>query len=199
MVTEGRWLCRTARGAWPDRNPVRRGTDRLEAYLLAGLLAAAALVMPLAAAAAGHASYLGALHIRQQQLATRHPARAVLTQGAAAVSGYAVTTVVPAPVTWTSADGTRRSGQVPVWAGSRAGSAVTVWTDRSGYLVSPPLEVSELAGEADAASIGAVAGVAAACAALAVATRQLLNRRRMAAWDADWLASARAWNRQSWQ
>src|ERR1700753_1798194 len=41
-VRGGPWLGRQVRGLRPDRNPLRRGTDRLETCLLAGLLAAAA-------------------------------------------------------------------------------------------------------------------------------------------------------------
>jgi hypothetical protein len=28
--------------------------------------------------------------------------------------------------------------------------------------------------------------------------RRVFNRRRMAAWDADWVVTARVWNRQRW-
>jgi hypothetical protein len=199
MVFQERWLCRVVRGARPDHNPLRRGTDRLEAYLLAGLFATAAAVAPLAGQLAAHASYQDALQVRQEQLATRHAVQAALTAGASLISGYSLSTEVPAAATWTSASGVRRSGEVPALAGSPAGSAVTVWTDRRGYLVSPPLEVSAAAGQADAAMTGALAGTAVAAAAAAVAIRQVLNRRRMAAWDADWLVTARAWNRRSWQ
>jgi hypothetical protein len=55
-----------------------------------------------------------------------------------------------------------------------------------------------VASQADAATIGVVvaAGVIYICGA--AVTRQLLNRRRMAAWDADWVTTAPAWNRQRW-
>jgi hypothetical protein len=199
MVFQGRWLCRTVRGARPDHNPLRRGTDRLEAYLLGGMIATAAVVTPFAAQAAGHVSYENALQMRQEQLAARHAERAVLTEGAGLINGYTLSTEVPAEATWTAASGARRSGEVPAPAGSPAGAAVTVWTNRSGYLVSPPLDYSEVASQADAAMVGAIAGVGVAAAAAAVAIRQVLNRRRMAAWDADWLVTAQAWNRRSWQ
>jgi hypothetical protein len=75
---------------------------------------------------------------------------------------------------------------------------VPVWTDPNGYLASPPLLMSEVTGDADAARAGAVAGVVVVCVAGAAATRQLVNRRRMAAWEADWLVTARTWNRQRW-
>jgi hypothetical protein len=195
---EKSWLGRAVRGLRLDRNPLRRGTDRLETCLLAGALVAAAAVTPFAAQAAARASYASGLHVRQEQLATRHEVRAVLTRGAVAPGGYMLAAEVPAPATWMSVGGTHRSGEVPAEAGSRAGTAVVVWTDGSGYLVSPPLELSEVAGGADTALVGAVAGAAVAYLAVAAAIRYLLNRRRMAAWDADWLATARAWNRPSW-
>jgi hypothetical protein len=192
------WLWRAVRGMRLDRNPLRRGTDRLETCLLAGLFVAVAAVTPFAAQAAAQACYASGLHTRQEQLATRHEVRAVLTRDAVAAGGYLPSAEVLASASWISGGGTLRSGEVPAAAGSRAGTAVVVWTDGSGYLVSPPLEVSEVAGGADAALVGALAGAAVAYLAVAAAIRHLLNRRRMAAWDADWLATARRWNRPSW-
>jgi hypothetical protein len=91
----GCWLYRTVRGARPDRNPLRRGTDRLETYLLAGLFAAVAAGTPFAAQAASHASYVNTLHVQQEQLATSYQARAMLTQDAAAASGWLGSTPQP--------------------------------------------------------------------------------------------------------
>ena len=48
---------RVLRGLWPDRNPLRRTTDRVETCLLAGLFVAAAAGAPFAAQAASHAEY----------------------------------------------------------------------------------------------------------------------------------------------
>jgi hypothetical protein len=189
---------RVIRGARPDRNPLRRGIDRLETYVLVGLFVALAAVTPFAARLAGHASYLSALHARQEQLVSRHQVRAVLTQEAGAISGYSLSAYVMTQANWTSAGGVARSGQVPAVPGSPKGTAVTVWTDGNGYLDSPPLALSEVGSQADAATIGVVvaAGVVYICGA--AATRQLLNRRRMAAWDAEWVTTARTWNRQRW-
>jgi hypothetical protein len=191
-------LSRAVRGARPDRNPLRRGTDRLETYLLAGLFAAAVAGTPFAAQAASHAAGVSALHAQQEQLATTHQVRAVLTQGATPASGYALSVNVLTPATWTSVTGVRRSGPVPAVPGSPRGTAVTVWTNDSGYLESPPLSAAEVANQADAAMAGTFAGIALVFLAGAGAIRQLLNRRRMAAWEADWLATAQTWNRQRW-
>jgi hypothetical protein len=192
------WLLRAIRGARPDRNPLRRGTDRLEACLLVGLFVVLAAVTPFAARLADHASYVGALHARQEQLATRHQVRAVLTGDAGPAGGYSLNAYVLTPATWTSVAGVRRSGEVPADPGSRKGTAVTIWTDPGGYLDSPPLTVSEVASQAEAAAVGVVVAAVVACLAGTCAIRQLLNGRRMAAWEADWLATAPTWNRQRW-
>lgn len=196
---QGWWLPRAVRGARLDRNPLRRGTDRVQTCLLAGLLLAAVGGAPFAVQAASHAAYDGALHLRHEQLASRHEVRAVLTTSAPSVNGYALDISVLTAATWTSASGVRRSGEVPAAPGSPKGTAVTVWAnDATGALDSPPLTMAEAAGQADAVMIGVITGTGVAYAAAAGVVVGLLNRRRMAAWEADWLATAQAWNRQSW-
>ena len=195
---QGCWLLRAIRGARPDRNALRRGTDRLETCLLAGLFVVLATVTPFAARLAGHASYVSGLHARQEQLAATHQVRAMLTADAGPVGGYSISAYVLTQATWTSVAGVRSSGEVPAESGSRKGTFVTVWTDGNGYLASPPLAVPEVASRADAATVGVIVGAGVVYITVAAAVRLLLNRRRMAAWDADWLATAPAWNRQSW-
>jgi len=194
----GCWLLRAIRGARPDRNALRRGTDRLETCLLVGLFVVLAAMTPFAARLAGHASYVSGLHARQEQLATRHQVQAMLTANAGPVGGYSLSAYVLTEATWTSAAGVRSSGEVPAVAGSPKGTLVTIWTDDNGDLDGPPLAVPEVASQADAATIGVIVGAGVVYLTMAAAIRQLLNRRRMAAWDADWLATAQAWNRQSW-
>jgi hypothetical protein len=193
----GWWLSRAIRGARLDRNPLRRATDRLQTCLLAGLFAGLAAGAPFAAQAASHASYTQALQARQQQLASRHQVQAVLLSDAASLSGYSLSSTVLTEAAWSSAAGMRRTGEVPAPPGSPRGTAVTVWADDgTGELDGPPLTAAEAAGQADAAAVGAVAGTCLLYVAGSWAAVRLLNRRRMAAWEADWLASARTWNRQ---
>jgi hypothetical protein len=166
---------------------------------MVGLFAAAAAGTPFAAEAASHAAYLNALHVQHEQVTTRQQVPAVLTQDAAPPSGYSLSVSVLTPATWTSVGGAHRAGEVPAPPGSPKGTAVTVWTDNAtGNLDSPPLTVAEVASQADAAMVGAIAGTGIVSIAAAGAIRQLLNRRRMAAWDADWRATAETWNHQSW-
>jgi hypothetical protein len=192
------WLCRAVRGARPDRNPLRRRTDRLETCVLAGLFVAAAAGAPFAAQAAGHAWHAGAAQARQAQLAARHEVTAVLAQSAGVIGEYTLSSQAPTLASWTSAGGARRAGDVPATPGSPSGTLVSVWTDDNGYLVSPPLTVTQVADQTDAARVAAVGGIIIGYTASTLAIRQLLNRRRMAAWDADWAATARVWNRQTW-
>ena len=196
---QGQWLRRQARGLRPDRNPLRRRTDRVEAYLLTGLFVAAVAGAPLAAQAASRAAYAGAAGVQHEQLATRYRVPAVLTQPAgASVDGYTLSADVPAEASWKSVTGVRRSGVVLAPAGLPKGVAVTVWIDPGGDLVSPPMTAAQVAGQGDAGAIGAVAGVVVMLLTGTGVVRYVLYRRRMAAWEADWLLTAPTWNRQRW-
>jgi hypothetical protein len=197
-MKQGRWFGRLVRRLRPDRNPLRRTSDRVETYLLAGLFVVAAAGAPFAAEAAAHAAYTGALRTEQAQLATRHPVRAILAQPAGKSSAYTLSTEVPVQASWTSVTGVKRAGPVLAEAGSPKGSALTIWTDAAGNLTSPPLQSSQVAGQGDVAALGAVVAVAALYLCETAIVRYVLNRRRMAAWDADWVVTAKAWNRQRW-
>lgn len=192
-----RW--RLLRGLRPDRNPLRRTCDRMETYLLAGLFVASAAAAPFAAHAASSAVYARGLHAEQVQLATTHEVRAELTQAAGDPNtAYSLSGYVPVEATWRSVTGMRRTGQVMAPGGSPKGSTVLVWTDDAGNLVGPPLLAYQIAGEGQMAAFGAIAGLGALYLCEAAIVRRVLNRRRMAAWDADWVVTAPVWNRQRW-
>ena len=187
------------RGLRPDRNPLRRTLDRVETYLLAGLLVATLAGAPFAAQAASHAAYAGALRTEQAQLATRHQTRAVLTQPAGDTdSTYTLSTEVPVQATWTSATGVRQTGEILALAGSPKGTTVSIWTDAQGNPTTAPLLPSQVAGQADVAALAAIFAVAVLYLCATVVLRYSMYRRRMAAWDADWVVTAQAWNRQRW-
>jgi hypothetical protein len=192
------WLRRQVRGLRPDRNPLRRRIDRAEAYLLAGLFAAAAAGTPLAAQAASRAAYAGALRTQQEQLASSHQVKATLTQTAGStMSGYTLSADVPARASWPTPAGKRKSAEVLARSGLSKGTTVLVWIDSNGDLAIPPLTAAQVAGQGDAGAIGAVAGVTVMFGTGAGVLRYVLYRRRMAAWEADWLLTAPTWNRQS--
>ncbi len=187
------------RGLCPDRNPLRRTSDRVETSLLVGLFVATAAGAPFAVHAASDTAYGAALRTEQTQVATRHEVRAVLTQAAGSTaSAYTLSTEVPVRASWTSAAGVKRTGEILALAGSAKGSEVTIWTDARGDVTSPPLQLSQVAGQGQVAALGAIVGIAALFLSETALVRYVMNRRRMAAWDADWAVTAQAWNHQSW-
>ena len=123
-----------------DHNPLRRHADRLETWIMAGLLAAFLAGAPLVAVAAGSWAHAGDL---RQQRAQRswYQVSAVLLQTAPPQSAFRHTSppAVSVRARWTSPGGRARLGMVPVPPGSRAGSRLLVWADRSGPVAGTPL------------------------------------------------------------
>jgi hypothetical protein len=194
-----RWLWRQVRSVRPDRNPLRRRIDRVETYLLGGLFVAAAAATPFAAHAASRAAYESALREQQVQEATRHQVQAELTEAAHSdVGGYTASGLVPAMAKWTSVTGVHGSGLIAAQYGSPKGTKITVWTDDAGDLTAPPLATVQVLSQRDAATIGAIAGVVVMTLGVGGTIHYVCYRRRLAAWDADWLVTGPAWNRQSW-
>lgn len=194
---QGWWLPRMIRGARLDRNPLRRVSDRIQTCVLAGLFVALVAAAPFLVFAASHSSYVDALQARNQQQATRHKVSAVLTEEAPPISGYSMDTGVPTSAEWTSAAGVHRTGLVSALPGTAKGRTVQIWTDDStGNPDVPPLTLAEAAGQADATMVGAIAGIGVAYVAGAGLVVYVLNRRRMAAWEAGWRVTEPAWNRQ---
>jgi hypothetical protein len=188
-----RWFAgpgRLARGLWPDRNPLRRRSDRAEAVFVALLLAGLLAGVPAAALTAGSWTYGAGVRVEQSQQAGLHQVQATLLEAAPAALGQQV--LVQAR--WTAPDGVSRTGQVTVLAaGMPAGSRVPVWTDASGRLHASPLRHSTVS--TMAVLVGIWAAII-ACLLLAGAWRLadgVLRRRRMAAWEADWRTTAPRW------
>jgi hypothetical protein len=184
---------RLGRGLWPDRNPLRRATDRAEAALVLGLLAAFLAGTPAAAAVAWHRAYATGVRTEQAELSARHATSAVLLQDApdAAYVAYGVDLQVPAR--WTAPDGAPRTALVNVDAAARAGSAVMVWTDAAGRLTSAPLTREQVTRQAALAALTASAIATTVLLIAGLAGRRTLNRRRLAAWDVDWQATGPRW------
>lgn len=196
-----RWLGRAAagaaravRGLWPDRNPLRRSYDRAEALALGGLAVAFLAGAPLAAATAHHISYgLGARAAHAQQ--SWRQVRAVLLTDAPASVYAAETAEVPAR--WTAPDGVPRTGPVPASPTAKAGTAVMVWVDGSGKPAgATPLRLSQVRMQALLAAILAAVVLAQVLVAVGGAVHWALERRRLAAWDAEWQLAEPRWTRR---
>jgi hypothetical protein len=186
------WLCRLLRGLRLDRNPLRRASDRAETAVLGVLLAAFLASAPFAAHAAGNWTYAGSAREAQAQQAALHQVPATLLQAATSLAlseGGA-----EAQARWKAPDGQVRTGEVFVDSTAPAGSTVTVWVNQSGQLAGSPLQHNQVTGRAVMAQVLAVAALAIVLIIIGWAARRALDRRRLAAWDAEWVATERRWS-----
>jgi hypothetical protein len=181
---------------WPDRNPLRRPADRIERLVIIGLLALFAVAAPVAALTVGHAATAGAAKAAARaEAAAWHRVPAHLVQSAPPPRGPADPSsyLARVPAWWIGPDQARRTGQVLVPAGTQAGHLVQVWTERAGRLVPGPLGYAQTAGGAVLAAVGTVAVLAAALVVGGAAARRILDRRRLAGWEAAWASVGPEW------
>jgi hypothetical protein len=160
--------------------------------MLGVLLAAFLAGAPFAAHAAGSWTCAASTREAQAQQAALHQVQATLLQAAAPWSigeGGA-----EAQARWKAPDGQTRTGQVFVPSGAPAGSTVTVWVNQAGQLTDSPLQYSQVTGRVDVARVLAVAALAVTLIVVGWAARWALDRRRLAAWDAEWLATGPRWS-----
>jgi hypothetical protein len=166
----------------------------VEAAIAAGLLAAFLISAPLLALFAGDWSYSTSLRAEHAQRAARRPVPAVVRTSALAQAICWCAVMRPLVwARWTAPDGWGRTGWVPAPAGDRAGSTVTVWAGPSGGLTGPPLEGSQVVNRAILAAVVAPAAVGILLLGAGVLTRRVLDRRRLAAWDAEWRVTGPRW------
>lgn len=192
-----RWR-RLARRLGCDRNPLRRRSDLIEAWFLPVVIVVFLALGPLVAGATG-------LWVRADNVAAHraqlswHRVTAVLLQaspGPLMSDGGANSWVVWTPARW-AVDGRLRFGNVPAAAGTRAGSAVPVWLDRAGKVRVPALTVAQAGDRVVVAASMALAALAVLLAGLALVGRRILDRRRLAGWEAAWQSVGPRWSHQA--
>jgi hypothetical protein len=184
-------LGRFVQGRRPDRNPLRRGSDRVETAVLALLVIVFLAAAPFAALASG--SWVLAWD-HQAQLAERASSfqvpALVLKLEAPGGGPYGD---LGAQARWTARDGTVVTGDIPVPFGAAAGSTQWLWTTADGQLTNPPLEDSQVTGQAHVAEGLSVVTLAVLLTAAGLVTRWTLDKRRMAAWDTEWRSTGPRW------
>lgn len=181
-----------------DRNPMRRFVDRVEAVATLVLLAALVVGAPALFCTVGQHVYRDA--VADEQTAPPRPGvptRATVTDGTTDLRYGAYTTVTTPKVfveaVWSAPDGTARRGLVAVPAGTAAGTTVTVWTDATGEPVEAPLDRDEAVTQAVITALFAVLGAVVLGSTAHLALRGALDRRRLAAWQAEWTAIGPRW------
>ena len=203
-LARSRWFARAGRPArlarqmGLGRNPLRRRTDRIEAWISAALFAVFLIAAPISYNLSGHWVHQGGL-AEQRAQQSWHQTPAVLETAAPRVPMYAFRlswqNTVPVEARWLGPAGQPRSGVVTAPAGSRAGQTVQIWVDRSGRATGAPLGGAELTRRVISAEVLAPAALAVLLLCLACVARWLLNRRRLADWEAAWASIGPRWSR----
>ena len=188
------WLARLLRGRRLDRNPLRRGSDRAETVVLGALLAAFLAAAPFTAHVAGSWAHASAVRDAQAQRASLHQVTATLVRAAPVLSSYGSASDFAVEARWRAPDGRVRTGELLVTATTAAGHSTRIWVDQAGRLTGPPMSGDQVAGRAQLAVGVAVGGLAVLLIMAAWLVRRGIDRRRMAAWDADWLANGPRWS-----
>lgn len=193
------WLTRLARRLWMSNNRLRRRMDRIEAWITAGLLVVFLVGAPLSWFAAGRWAEQGVVREQHAQQSWRQVA-AVLLEAAPAEPqfefGLPWNPAVMVLAHWMGPDGKDQIGQIPVKAGSWVGRTVQVWVDTLGRPTGPPLPASVLAERVTSAKTLAPATLALLLLGLGWLVRRVMNRRRLAAWEADWALTGPRWTRR---
>lgn len=175
------------------RNPLRRGTDRAEGWLLV----AAGVLLAAGAPAAGVAAAAGMENAIRDESRDWRQVSAVLVEDAhVSFSTVVEDTGARATVRWKAPDGSTGKGVAVVERDTRAGTVIPVWTDEKGALRREPLTPAQARIEGAAVGVSTGVGV---CAVVVVATWAAhcrLDRRREREWERDWARTEPQWSRR---
>jgi hypothetical protein len=189
-------LARLARWLGFDRNPLRRGTDRVEAALRLVMIILMVAVIPAAVAAGRWADHY-ALHRAQLQRAVDHQVTAVLLQDGPGIGTPDLYTSVQTawvPARWQPPGQPPRTGEVLAVAGARKGSTVRTWIDPSGAVTDPPVDHRVVVGNVWLAVMMTCLVSWVLLLAAGMLARWALGRQRLRAWEAEWRASGPQWS-----
>jgi hypothetical protein len=188
LVRVGSWL---ARRFALDRNPLRRKSDRIEAWIL---LAITVAFVPLSVLTAIGASHWAEQSARREYAAQRlHEVSAVLLQAAPAAVDGSVS--IPVRARW-SANGGTHVGDIAVVPGTARGTKVQIWVTPMGTVAQPPLSTAQIDARVVAGIVLAPMAVALALWLLLCLVRWPLNRRRLASWAASWTSVGPRWSQR---
>lgn len=179
-----------------DRNPLRRGTDRVQGALRLVMIILVVAVIPAAVAAGRWADHY-ALHRAQAQMAGDHRVVAVLLRDAPATGvpdPYTSVETTWVPARWQPPGQPPRTGEVLAVAGARKGSTVRTWIDPSGAITDPPQDHRVIVGDVWLAVTATLLLSGLLLLAAGELARRMLDRRRLRAWEAEWRTRGPQWS-----
>ncbi|WP_330328995.1 hypothetical protein OHS33_04110 [Streptomyces sp. NBC_00536] len=193
-------------GVWRwRRNPLRRPTDLIEAWVAFAALVCVLVVVPAVGWTAGLRVDVTLQRAVREQRQDRYLIPAVVVRPAADSLGGASadpaaqrqspqrTQIVAA---WTAPDGTSHQGTVPAaQEPPHPGDRFRIWTDTQGRVVGRPLDPSTAAVHAGLAGLAAAIGAAALVETLRRMVVRRLMHRRYTRLDRAWAAAGPDWGR----
>lgn len=197
MRTVARGAASLVRRLGLDASPLRRRMDRAEAWIRIGLVALFLIGAPLVAVGVGRWTSTSMTRAAQTQTSADHQVQATLLADAPADASYSVHGgTTPVKAAWTAPGGAPRSGEVQAPPGARKGAAVTIWVDGAGHITDPPLTRGQVTGQVITAATLGVIGFGLAVAMTLGLVHRVLERRRLADWEASWSAVEPLWTRR---
>ncbi len=97
---------------------------------------------------------------------------------------------------WVAPGGSKRAGEILAPAGLAAGQSVRIWVNASGWQTGLPLSARQLTTRVIGVAVLASLLLAVALLGIAWLVRWLLNRRKLADWEAAWTLVEPQWSRQ---
>jgi hypothetical protein len=187
---------RLTRALGLDGNPLRRRADRLETIVLFGLSALFLICAPLLAVTAGQWTHQAGLAQQRAERGWRQVS-AVALQSAPSADAYSAQWAdLGVLAKWVAPGGIQRIGEVPASADIKAGQSIRVWVNGSGWLSGPPLSARQLSTRVIGVAVLMPAVLAVVLLAIGSLARWLLNRGKLAGWEADWALVEPQWTRQ---
>ena len=192
-----RSVARLARWLGIDRNPLRRGTDRIETALRFVVILLVVAAVPAAAVAVGRLADHDALHRAQVQRAVDRQVTAVLLEeapGAGIPDPYTSVQTAWVPARWQPPGQPARTGEVLAQVGAHKGSTVRTWINPSGVVTDPPLGHRVVVGDVWLAVMATCLMSWLLLLVAGVLVHRELDRRRLRAWETEWRASGPLWS-----
>lgn len=179
-----------------DGNPLRRRIDKISVLGTAGLLAVFLAGAPVASVAVANAVAVTATAEQHVQRTWRE-VQAVLEQKAPFPPGeYYGSYNSWAWARWTTPAGHPMRGLIAARAGARAGTRTPIWIRPSGRWAGTPLSRASAQLRVWLAVVATVILLAAVLTCASATVWRLLDRRRLAGWEAGWKAVGPQWTKQ---
>jgi hypothetical protein len=179
------------------RNPLRRRTDLVQAWIALGLFLAVLAATPAAMILVGDTAHRHWQETARHQTATRHHTPAVLLQDAPRHpepgSDEAKQVLYAVTVRYTDPRGRIRTARTDVEPALPAGSTVRVWVGAEGKITGAPLTSEQVRDRAMGWAVVAAMTVALLGTAAYAYAGRMLERRNLARWDAAWARTAPRW------